>query len=232
MKMMISTIKWDAISHIMFLRWFFLGFLVAVVLYMMMPAEEYAPQLLSVGVSLIGVALLIAPMYLVYMHPVISPAYDLYYHGMGERMPNRPFAMIMASKLFCNIVIVAVGVVITYFLNLYLGIGTVVTLDHPDVVTRLLSDGFVFSLFVPMFIVFVYLLMAVDSKSLGKLKTFAIYMLAVVQVANIFLLRRINVPNITNVYFVSRMVEVVLFVAMFIISCWLYDRKVGVDCKL
>ena len=227
MKMMISTLKWDLISHIMFFRIAFFVYLAAVILFIILPTEalwavdmvpDAIPEIMSIGNTILHVALLGGAGYLFYIHPLISPIYDIHYYGLSERMPNRPFAMIMAGKLFCNIVVVTISIVISYLLHFHFDIGNVVPFGF-DAIPALLFAVFTFALFVPMSIVYIYFLIAVG-KSLGIPTIIGLFIIPFVQVANIFFFNRFFPTT-------GRTIEVVLFFIMFIAACWLYDRKLA-----
>lgn len=218
MKMVVNTLKWDGLSYWVHLRWFFLGILAAGFLYYLIPFnwEE------GIGIP-VGFALLIVPAYLIYILPIVAPIHDFYYYGTAERLPNRPCALILGSKLFYGMAAALIGLALTYGIYFWLGIGNVEPIG-----LSVIMSFFMFTLYIPTAIVFGYLLMTVDSKALGapgKLIAVGVLILLVASGFTGFFDRY-------NILAAVRAGQIVAFVVMFAFFCRIYDKKADVGCRV
>jgi len=225
MKMLINTIKWDALDHWRYvIRWILLGALGAWVfshIFLLITpgfSFEIGGTTVNFRPELSLSLLLLIGGFLMYLYPVISTVYDVISsRRASERLINRPYAMVFAVKLMFNVLAFLTGYIISNFapegdlLSFlgYIGIGDV---DVAGMQIPMFSAA----LFVPTSIVFyVVAYQTILAKGISKVFSFEgviSLLLAILLVFNGIL----NMPDMS---------EIALFVAAFIMIVYLNEKK-------
>ena len=225
MKMLINTIKWDALDHWRYsIRWTLLGtliiFLLAYILlfftadlsfYIGGTNITFRPEFLMSGLIFVGG-------YLMYLYPIISTVYDVTSsRRVSERLVNRPYAMVFAVKLLFNVIIFLIGYVISSFAPGSDILGFLAYFGLADIsIPATQSPIFRAALFVPTSIAF-YVVVYQTILAKGISKIFSVE--GIISLLLAFLLVFNGVLNMPDTS------EIALFVAAFIMITFLYERK-------
>jgi len=226
MKMLINTIKWDALDHWRYsVRWVLLGALGIWVLgnIFMLITPGFSLEIAGTDISFLpelSLSLLIfIGGFLMYLYPVISTVYDVVSsRRVSERLVNRPYVMAFGVKLLFNVLAFLLGYFISSlapggalsdFLG-YIGAGDVDVVSGPQI------PIFRTALFFPTSIAF-YVVAYQTILSKGISRVFSIEGIISLLLALLLVFNGIiNMPAMS---------ELALFVAAFIMIVFLYEKK-------
>jgi len=244
-KMVWNTIKWDGWDHWMYGRWIFAVLAILLVLSQLMPVSwvggsynaagfmAYIPMtvtmIVSAGLGLIGG-------YYMFVYPILSTVWDACTAGaLTDRMSNRPYALLLGVRLFWNIVafffgygvlLVSQRLLLRFatdtisFLNINIDMDTIVGIDGG------LGALFDVALFLPITVLYFYFFVFAEKARLNWLVRILAYAVGVFALlgSTVFNLFSNNLWNEG----VPMVVNVALFVCMYVLCCWVYEKKLEI----
>ena len=237
MDKMISTLKWEGRFIFMHLRWVFVGIIIAVIAAFLVAevgvivisnteAAEIGIQAVPVISSLLLAAITVAGVYVSIIFPIGHIIYDVYVDSAAlDRAVARPYWVILAVKLFYNIIVYFIGFSVitlatTSIQNLIIGVNYELEGIEEAFAAINYAGLLEVSIYMPILVLFGYLLFFKDKAKISlKLKVCSIAVFVIAIMLGLFQGLVAQIVHLDNI------IRVILLAIMIPLCCWIYENK-------
>ena len=221
---MINTLKWELRKHILHLRWVIIPMVIILGILFLIPVPTSkvieSGHSLDLTLSLISFLVMICFTYLIVIYPTISTIDGLVKkHGLLEKMDSRSYLTIGLVKIVLNVVCVLVA---SGLLMLILDvIRKFDVTDHSYLILELKVPFQLILFSTAVLLPTMALLSVMVAGSVKILRESSIISALILFVASIWLL--VQAQNLESG--IATIIQVVIVMISFVVSCWLYDNK-------